>query len=356
MLSWLNHSGKHFKIPRQDRTPMYLGGLESLSRFEDDKAFNASAAAKGQEGSIGPKAEDNDRRIDGEKFDPSQKERRDAEVQDGGFRRPSNRPPIETRTIGVRDLTPFPLNRAFSSQPVLSENFRELIYIEAVEKKMSIRDVSAESGVTMERVAAVIRMKQMERDWVQQKKPLAAVYSRTVLGMLPRTEEWPKQRFDQFTKKPIPITWHEPVNDLPVHPTTTQQVFHPVSESRAFTRADAGRAFHPDLLSADERIPHPEMIKIEKFRTTRPSTPAVDAFKRDMAVAEKEAAEKYVERKRKREQQIQVYQGQRHDFRFQDVSVESVGKDGRSRAGVGWRYGMPHEDRKPGQVKIPTSV
>jgi hypothetical protein len=174
--------------------------------------------------------------------------------------------------------------------------------------------------------------------------------------MLPRTEYETFVRVNPRTGAPIIPAPHEPINDLPVHPATTQQVFHPVAESRAFTRADAGRAFHPDLLSADERIPHPELIAIEKFKATAPSTPALRAFKEDLITKEREAAEKYLERKKKREQNVQVYQGQKYDFRFQDVSVDSVGKDGRARAGVGWRYGMPHEDRKPGQVKIPTRV
>lgn len=46
----------------------------------------------------------------------------------------------------------------------------------------------------------------------------------------------------------------------------------------------------------------------------------------------------------------------RAEFRFRDISVESVGKDGRGREGVGARYGMPHEDRKRGIIKIPTKV
>ncbi|TID20491.1 eukaryotic mitochondrial regulator protein-domain-containing protein [Venturia nashicola] len=362
MLSWLNQAGKEFKVPREDRTPMYLGGLGALVKFEEGKAYNAAAAAKGQEGQVDPQKEvveeDNDRTVEDEDFDPSQEERRDAErrTDERGERGEFGRSGEQRRILGNRELSPFPLNRAFLSQPVLSEQFRETIYLKAVNDKMSVRTISAESGVTMERVAAVIRMKQMERDWVQQQKPLAAVYSRIVLGMLPRTEEWPKQQFDRRTNKPKPIKWHEPVNDLPVHPATTQQIFHPVAESRAFTRADAGRAFHPDLLSADERVPHPEMIQIERLARTHPSTPETLEFKRQLAAAEKEAADKYLERKKKREEKVQVYHGQKYDFRFQDVSVDSVGKDGRSRAGVGWRYGMPHEDRKPGQVKIPTSV
>jgi hypothetical protein len=156
--------------------------------------------------------------------------------------------------------------------------------------------------------------------------------------------------------KPQPLETHESINDLPVHSSTTQQIFYPVSESRAFTRVDAGRAFHPKLRPADERIPHPELIAIEKLRRTL-STPALKQFKRDLVKTEQDETLRKANEEREREKEtIKVYEGARYDFKFQDVSVDSVGKTGRARAGVGWRYGMPHEDRKPGQVKIPRSV
>jgi hypothetical protein len=149
---------------------------------------------------------------------------------------------------------------------------------------------------------------------------------------------------------------HESINDLPVHPRTTQQIFYPVSESRAFTRVDAGKAFHPKLRPADERIPHPELIEIEKQRESS-SSPNLKQFKRNLIQAEQDEALRKANEEREREREmVKVYTGARYDFKFQDISVESVGRTGRARAGVGWRYGMPHEDRKPGQVKIPTSV
>lgn len=46
----------------------------------------------------------------------------------------------------------------------------------------------------------------------------------------------------------------------------------------------------------------------------------------------------------------------RAEFRFRDVSVESVGKDGRAHGRVGAPYGFPHEDRKKGIIKIPRRV
>jgi Eukaryotic mitochondrial regulator protein len=141
---------------------------------------------------------------------------------------------------------------------------------------------------------------------------------------------------------------HESINDLPVHPWTTQQIFWPTSESREFTRVDAGKVFGPNLLPADMRIPHPEMIEkqsaeIHKTRAAR-------------LKLERSLAEKAMQQKREETDRTRTVESGRFDFKFKDVSVQWVGKDGRSRRGVGWRYGMPHEDRKPGQIKIPTSA
>lgn len=151
---------------------------------------------------------------------------------------------------------------------------------------------------------------------------------------------------------------HEPLNEIPVHPATTQQIFLSVPESRHFTREDAGRGFHPELKSADVRIPHPELLELEKFkRETSPGVYELRDFTNRLLEDEKSAITAKLEAQAEREaKDTKTYKGRRWDFKFQDVSVDSVGMDGRSRSGVGWRYGMPHEDRKRGYVKIPTSV
>lgn len=66
------------------------------------------------------------------------------------------------------DLKPFRLNPHFSSDKVLSEELRETLYLDVVEAGKSVREVSTEYGVTMERVGAAVRMKQMERDWLKE--------------------------------------------------------------------------------------------------------------------------------------------------------------------------------------------
>jgi hypothetical protein len=150
---------------------------------------------------------------------------------------------------------------------------------------------------------------------------------------------------------------HEPINDLPVHPATRAQLFLPVSESRHFTREDAARAFHPSLLPTDKRIPHPEMVAKEQMRLAGLDALELEEWERVEKARKDQAARRREEAQRRVQQEkIRIVGGRRWDFRFEDIKVEDVGRDGLSRKGVGWRYGAPPDDRKPGQVKIPTSV
>lgn len=62
-------------------------------------------------------------------------------------------------------------------------------------------------------------------------------------------------------------------------------------------------------------------------------------------------------RAEKEAREVTMRETERSVFRFRDVKVDlRVGRDGRGRQGVGARYGVPHEDRKKGQIKIPTRV
>ena len=153
---------------------------------------------------------------------------------------------------------------------------------------------------------------------------------------------------------PLP---HESINDLPVHAYTKRQIFVPTSESRAFTREDAAKTFHPTLLPADKRIPHPELIQLAKWEAEGHDRATRVRLRRE---ADAQAAHEREEKDRKQreyEERTQVVvKGRRWDFKFEDVSAEKVGKDGRGRHAVGLRYGFPLEDRKRGQIKIPTSV
>lgn len=260
-----------------------------------------------------------------------------------------NKLPPET----AEDLRPFPINPYFRSQPVLSEELREAIYQRVKKDGATVSLASVEFGVSNERVGAVVRLKQMEKEWIAKGKTLATPYSKAVLSMLPTTPHVDSS--DPKNKGKRPIT-HEPINDLIVHPATRQQLFVPVAESRRFTRVDAGKAFDNDLMPADLRIPHPELVQAERELESGLS------FDERRKLAEErfeaEAAKKAAEQRKKEEElrSLKVIPQRRWDFVFKDVRVESAGRDGNGTEAAGWRYGVPHQDRKRGVPKIPTRV
>jgi hypothetical protein len=149
----------------------------------------------------------------------------------------------------------------------------------------------------------------------------------------------------------------EPINEIYVHSYTQQQIFLPTSESRHFTREDAAKAFGDHILPADKRVPHPELIGLEKDLLAGKSVEqAKEAFEKAAMESEVAAARKEQKRLLHEEKHTTRVDASRFEFRFKDINVEDVGKDGRSRRGTGWRYGVPFYDRRRGEVKIPTKV
>lgn len=197
---------------------------------------------------------------------------------------------------------------------------------------------------------------------------------------------------------------HESINDLPVHRLTDPQIFYPVSESRQFTRVDAGRVFsaapalehhesstedlihpvhkasllqrHTDavervgkgdeeeqvLQPADVRIPHPQLVQAERDRMIYPNERTIRAIRHEQDVkilddATNERKRVAKEREEKHSTRVEPKKS-RFEFRFVDVTVspETTGHTGRNPRGVGRRYGVPNYDRKKGQIKIPTKV
>ncbi|KAI1092859.1 eukaryotic mitochondrial regulator protein-domain-containing protein [Rostrohypoxylon terebratum] len=255
--------------------------------------------------------------------------------------------PITQHYIDENRDQPFPINPQFKSERVLDDHAREVIWEKVMRNGETIKAVSAELGVDIRRVAAVVRLKEVEKDWQAKGQKLARSYSKAVLSMLPTFTIKAGRRNEPF----------EPINELHVHPYTMKQIFWPTSESRQFTRADAAKAFHPRLLSADERVPHPELIQMEREVLQGVSLwDASERFKQAVMESERAIAEKELIRARREEKNtIRVHTG-RFEYRFKQINSEAVGPKGRARNAVGWRYGAPHYDRSRGEIKIPTSV
>ncbi|KAI1370733.1 eukaryotic mitochondrial regulator protein-domain-containing protein [Hypoxylon crocopeplum] len=242
---------------------------------------------------------------------------------------------------------PFPLNSQFTSDPVLDDRAREIIWEKVMQNGETVKAVSAELGVDIRRVAAVVRLKEVEKDWITKGKKLAKPYARAVLSMLPTRTFRSNQQNEPF----------EPINELHVHPHTMKQIFWPTSESRHFTRADAAKAFHPKMLSADERVPHPELIQMEKeVLQGRPLWDASERFKQAAMESERKAADKELAKAALEEKYTTRVNSKRFEFRFKQINSENVGPKGRARNAVGSRYGVPHYDRSKGEIKIPISV
>ncbi|PLB53747.1 hypothetical protein P170DRAFT_371996 [Aspergillus steynii IBT 23096] len=294
-----------------------------------------------------------------------------------------------------KNIRPFPLNPSFISERILSEELRNTVYDQVVNKKRSVRTVSVEFGIDMRRVGAVVRLVELEKRSRQQGKSLALPYARAVHEMVPCTPVYT----DPHERRLNP---HESINDLPVHRATDAQIFYPVSESRQFNRMDAGRVFsaapaltheqsakqvsdpdsvifgatkkpaqiervgkgterHQVLQPADVRIPHPHLVAHERRRANFPDEVRENRKIYEKRLKEIEAAEKAIRENQARNdgQVLKVQpESSRFEFRFKDVVVskETTGTDGRGHAAPGRRYGVPSYDRKKGQVKIPTSV
>ncbi len=90
----------------------------------------------------------------------------------------SNELPPET----AEDLRPFPLNQYFRSQPVLSEELREAIYQRVQRDGATVSLASVQFGVSNERVGAVVRLKQMEKEWIAQVSSLLFYIEGNVTG------------------------------------------------------------------------------------------------------------------------------------------------------------------------------
>lgn len=160
MFRWLNGPGAVFRHALPGSTN-YINAYDRSGNLL--RAIDSSALGKNQQ----DEDEENGAEAD------------DEEAEEGEFKatrkEKARKPPRKETTEGtplpkenLEDLMPFPLNRQFRSQPVLSEELKDEIWKRIMEEGKSIRDVSATLGVEMNRVGAVVRLKGVEREWEKQ--------------------------------------------------------------------------------------------------------------------------------------------------------------------------------------------
>jgi hypothetical protein len=168
MYAWFNGPGKAFRKPLPGSTN-YLSAYDKsgnlLRAKRDDNGRDQSsrqpeledeeAAARRDEADESLTEGDRERRADER---ARARASRDAELEDlderGGI--PKER---------ANDMRPYPQNRAFRSQPVLSEELREHLYLMVAVHNHDISSVAASFSVDVRRVAAVVRLKTIEKQW-----------------------------------------------------------------------------------------------------------------------------------------------------------------------------------------------
>ena len=128
MFSWLNGPGRAFKDPLPGSTN-YLGAYDKNGRLMRAQKQNSEVSTQAQRGS---QVETDEAKLEKE---------------------------------SVQDLRPYPFNYSFYSQSVLSEDLRNEIYRRVKELGEPVRLVSAQLGVEMRRVGAVVRLVEIERRW-----------------------------------------------------------------------------------------------------------------------------------------------------------------------------------------------
>lgn len=159
MFRWLNGPGNVFRQPLPGSTN-YLNAYDrSGNLLRVDNAKVAQGRKSGNEKKDKDDGEDTEIDLETSSVKTKNAQRPSPEARMRGAPLPK-----ETR----EDLMPFPMNREFRSQSVLSEQLKDAIYRKVIEQGKSVRDVSATLGVEMRRVAAVVRLKAVEKEWEEQ--------------------------------------------------------------------------------------------------------------------------------------------------------------------------------------------
>ncbi|TQW01237.1 Ribosomal protein S35, mitochondrial [Cordyceps javanica] len=252
-------------------------------------------------------------------------------------------------TLSGQPDIPFPNNPLFRSEKVVNDPTKRLIYQRATQDGQALKAIAAEMGLDVRRVAAIVRLKEAQKQWTSSGKKLATPYAKAVQGLLPKWGFYPGE------PRQTPF---EPVNDIHVHRYTMQQLFVPVAESTDFTREDAAAAFYDNMLSVDKRSPQSGLIDMERKNVAKSGSRKTNwqAFQEGERQREDQFAERLAVERAADEAATTRVKSDRYEFRFREMNVDDAGADGRSPNGLGWRYGAPHMDRKRGMIKIPKSV
>lgn len=163
MYRWLNGPGEVFRQPLPGSTN-YLNAYDRSGNLLRAKDSEVGAQNKEKESERDEDKEDAEEQEEGD--DRENRKKRDASMSEAVSQGKRNIPVIPKEN--AEDLMPFPMNRQFRSQAVLSEQLKDEIWKRVMEDGKSVRDTSAVLNVEIKRVAAVVRLKGVEKEWEKQ--------------------------------------------------------------------------------------------------------------------------------------------------------------------------------------------
>lgn len=169
MFAWLKGPGKAFRDPLPSSTN-YLSAYDKSGNLLRARQENSPRRQR---------SESDEAELDEDEEDIQKRELESGASEEDVQKRAENRARRrqEKQELEARggipkerlgDLRPYPLNQQFRSQPVLSEELREKIYELVVLDRLDLKSVSATFGVDIRRVAAVVRLKSVEKQWMEQ--------------------------------------------------------------------------------------------------------------------------------------------------------------------------------------------
>ena len=169
MYAWLDGPGKVFHDPLPNSTN-YLSAYDKAGRLIRARDPSKSKSNEDNEESDDKNEEDAESSTEESDAERLAKEARRQEQEN---RQGENNIPPES----VEDLRPYPQNAQFMSQPVLSVELRDEIFRRVKEQGLDVRTVSAQLGVAIERVGAVVRLKTVEEEWAKQVRIITLTHS-----------------------------------------------------------------------------------------------------------------------------------------------------------------------------------
>ena len=166
MYAWLDGPGQVFRDPLPNSTN-YLSAYDKAGRLvrarEGSDRDNETESE--QDKSDGENDEDPDApEAAAEQSEAARSLREFAQRQDQNSGGGDKTVPPES----LQDFRPFPQNAQFISQPVLSVELRDEIFRRVKDQGLDVTTVSAQLGVAIERVGAVVRLKAVEEEWIKE--------------------------------------------------------------------------------------------------------------------------------------------------------------------------------------------